>query len=289
MRSWREVVAKRRQPKPLRKSRGRVLVPIAQRKRVLGVLRVVIDASATDPPDDDLLLAIASACAEVVYKGGLHQELAENERRLAVVAERERIARDLHDSVGQLLTGLGLRLAEYAEDAPDPTWNTRLKELCDQATRGSRNIRDAIQSLLFLQVRNKGLARSLRELTRTFEMTTGIETKLRVSGDVAALATAAEDALFRVAREALMNVERHAQASVVRVALVYGTDGVTVTVTDDGAGMSGDDLPTQPDGHYGLEGLRRLLEDNNGELVLSNLVPKGFRVEGHIPLRGKNR
>lgn len=290
IRSWRAIMAKSRtSPRP-RQAGDHLLVPIIHRKRVLGVLNVSTDPDARGPDDEDLLLAIASGCAEVVYKSGLQRELAVSERRLAVVAERERIARDLHDSVGQLLTGLGMRLVDYAYDTADPYWKKRLEDLRDLAARGSREIREAIQSLLFLQVRREGLSRSLRDLARKFEATTGVEVDFRVSGDVVSLATVAEDALFRVAHEALINAERHSGASSISLLLSYAVDNVIVEVTDDGVGLgSGDPFVDPPQGHFGLQGLRRLLEEVGGELVLWNLVPKGLRVEGRVALKGRTR
>lgn len=290
LRSWRAIIAKGLTPPRPRRSGERLLVPIVHRKRALGVLNVSIDPIARSADDEDLLAAIASGCAEVVYKSGLHRELAENERRLAVVAERERIARDLHDSVGQLLTGLGMRLTSYARDAADPCWKEQLEELRDLAGRGSIQIREAIQSLLFLEVRREGLTRSLRELARRFEASTGIKVRIRSSGDPVSLATVAEDALFRVAHEGLMNAEHHSEASSIALALTYERDSVSVSVTDNGIGLGvNDPFSDARQGHFGLRGLHRLLEEIGGELELLSLVPKGFRVEGRIPVRGRTK
>lgn len=289
LRSWRAIIAKGQTSPRSRRSRGGVLVPLTHRRRVLGVLTLSVHPHALEPADDDLLLAIGSGCAEVVYKAGLQRELAESERRLALIAERERIARDLHDSVGQLLTGLGMRLAEYAEVALDPAWRERLEELRDLASRGSREIRDAIQSLLFLQVRRKGLAKSLRELARKFEATTGIKVDFRVSGAATSLATVAEDALFRVAHEALMNVERHSAATSVTLTLTYSNEIVTVVVVDEGVGLGDRNPFGDRKGHFGLPGLRRLLEEVGGELELWDVVPNGVRVEGRVRIRSRAR
>lgn len=287
IRSWRSTIARGCTPPLPRATSDGLLVPITHRKSVLGALKVSVDPRSPEQADDDLLLALSSTCAEVVYKAGLRRELAESDRRLAIAAERERIARDLHDSVGQLLTGLGMRLADFAEDACDPIWRERLEGLRDLAARGSREVRDVIQSLLFLQVRRHGLERSLRELARTFEATTGVRANFRVSGEVVSLATAAEGALFRVAHEALMNAERHSRASVVVVMLTYAGDGVTVAVTDDGVGLGDTDPLSHAKGHFGLRGSRCLLEDAGGELELCDLMPHGLRVQGRIPIRGR--
>ncbi len=283
IRSWRATMAKGSVPAPRDAASG-VLVPIAHRRRVLGTLVVSLE-DGSQRPDDELLLTIASGCAEVIHKAGLHRELAESERRLAVVAERERIARDLHDSVGQVLTGLGMRLVAYADEAPDATWRARLGELRDLASHGSAEIRDAIQSMLFLQVRREGLGRSLRELARKFEATTGIEVTFRVFGDVMSLPTAAEDALFRVTHEALRNAERHSGASQVAILLSYESDGASVSVTDNGIGLGTMDPFAHNEGHFGIQGLNALLEEIGGELEVCDLIPHGVRIDGRVKAR----
>lgn len=285
VRSWRTLLARGKRPLRPRSSSGGFLVPMAHRRRVLGVLRVAVTRRGRGTPDDDLLLALASGCAEVIYKAGLHRELAESERRLAIVAERERIARDLHDSAGQLVIGLGMMLDEYAEEAPDPLWRGRFEELRDLAARGSREIRGAIYSLLFLQVQRRGLTRSLRELASKFRAATGIDVDFSVRGDPVSLPTPAEDALFRVAHEALMNVERHSEAGSASVELSYASDVTTLSVTDDGVGLGDRDPFEKTSGRFGLLGLRRLMEESRGGLEVFSPVPRGLRVEGWVPIR----
>jgi signal transduction histidine kinase len=143
--------------------------------------------------------------------------------------------------------------------------------------------------MLFLQVRREGLGRSLRDLARKFEATTGIEVRFRVTGNVASLPTVGEDALFRVAHEALRNAERHSEASSVALALSYGHDGVAVAVTDDGVGLGDRNPFDHPEGHFGLHGLQTLLEEVGGDLEICDLQPHGVRIEGRIPFKSRAR
>ena len=265
------------------------LVPVAHKRRVIGALVVAFDAEHSTTVDADLLLAIGGGCAEVVHKACLRRELAESERRQTILAERERIARDLHDCVGQLLTGMGMRLSELVDDTPDGEQRMRLEELASMAITGSRQIRDAIHALLFLQVRQHGLARALRELTRTFQATTGIAVTLRLSGDPKPLSNTAEDVIYRVALEALRNVERHSGATNASVVLAYGSSDAFISISDDGCGLVGFDLESEQPGHFGLIALRNLLADLGGELVLTGLAPRGLRLEGIVPLRRGRR
>lgn len=266
------------------------LVPVAHKRRVIGALSVAFDpASSGATVDEELLLAIGGGCAEVVHKACLRRELAESERRQTILAERERIARDLHDCVGQLLTGMGIRLTDLAESAADTEQRALLEEFASMAITGSRQIRDTIHSLLFLQVRQHGLVRALRELTRTFQATTGIAVTMRLSGDHRSLSNTTEDAIYRVALEALRNVERHSGATNASVVVAYGAHDVSIAVSDDGCGLADPDLDTYRPGHFGLIGLRSLLAEVGGDLQLTDLAPSGLRLEGIVPLRRGRR
>lgn len=288
IRSWRGVVARGGDLGP-RQTRSGLLIPMVHHNRVQGAVQFSLDALSSDASDEDLLAAVASGCAEVIYKAELRKNLESSERRLAIASERERIARDLHDSVGQVLTGIGMRLAALAPEAPDRAWQDRLSELLKLAERGSREIRQAIYSLLFLQVRGKGLVRSLRSLTRKFEATTGIVTSFKTQGEPLPIATTKEDALFRVAHEGLMNIERHSRASAASVILEYSEDATTLSVRDDGVGLENRDPFGRLDGHFGLRGLQQLVEECGGSLEIRNAQPRGLFLQVRVPAKSVAR
>lgn len=284
VRSWRAVLGRGGQVRP-RAMSGALLVPVVHRTKVLGVLRVVLSR----PLDDrvtELLLAVGAGCAQLVHKAGLQHHVAESERRLAVAAERDRIAQDLHDSVGQLIVGMGMRLAQYLADAPDKVWRARLEELLQMAGRGNREVRQSVYALLFLEAKRGGLQASIRELCRKYEITTGIPVRFVVHGSVTPLGASKEDALFRVAHEALVNIERHARAALATVQLAYEADGVSLSVRDDGVGLGHRD-PFGRSGHFGIRAMQRRLEEAGGTLRVRNATPRGVLVEAVIPRRKK--
>jgi signal transduction histidine kinase len=281
IRSWRSMLAKSQAvPKP-RKTGRVLLVPVVHGNRVQGALRLVCKGAGQ--PEDKLLQAIATGCGEVIYKAGLRRDLAATELRLAIAAERDRIARDLHDSVGQILHMIGLRLSQYLAESPDETWRVRLEELHDLAGRGNVQVRESIRALLFLDVRRKGLVRSLKDLAAKFSANTGIDALVRLEGDPVAIPAADEEALFRVAHEALVNVERHARASMVNVTLRYTRDEVTVTVRDDGVGLIHRDPFGVKGPHFGLRGLQKLVSQLGGSLTVRNAAPRGVVDEARLP------
>lgn len=283
IRSWRAVIGRGGYvPKP-RAVDGGFLIPIIHRNRVQGVLLVEPIADERLETDENFLIAVGSGCAEVILKAGLRWDLSEAERRLAVSAERERIARDLHDSVGQLLTGIGLTVSEYLSEAPDRLWRKRLEEIKKLAGQGSRDVRQAIYSMLFFQVRRNGLARSLRELCSKFEATNGISVKFKIEGAPIPLSSKRDDALFRVVHEALMNVERHSRASNVNVHLRYLDAHASLSVRDDGVGLAQRDPFGAKEAHFGLRALQRLIEEAGGSLEVRNANPRGVLVTASMP------
>jgi signal transduction histidine kinase len=289
VRSWRAVLGKGGQPRCRPIPRG-VLVPVLHRARVHGALRVSVAGGAEavaallGGPVEDLLLAIGAGCGELVHRAGLQQHLAASERRLAVAAERDRIAQDLHDSVGQLVMAMGMRLAQYVGDAPDKVWRARMEELLHLAGRGNSEVRQSVYALLFLEARGAALPASIRELCNKFEVTTGLPVRFVRRGTPSRLAAAKEDALFRTAHEALVNAERHARASMLTVQLAYGDDEVSLSVRDDGVGLGHRD-PFGRSGHFGIRTMQRRVEEAGGALRVRNAAPRGVLVEVTIPKR----
>lgn len=287
IRSWRAVLAKgANAPRPRPGASG-LLVPVVHRARVFGSLRVSCADCDVEPSVEDLLVAIGAGCGEVAYKAGLHRALADRERRLTVASERERIARDLHDSVGQVLAGMGMLVSQYAGEAPDEQWRVRMSQLLELTRQGAREVRDSVYSLLFLQTRQAGLVASLRELTRKFEAMTGLPVSFRVEGDPDELSLAREDALFRTAHEALMNVDRHACGSSANVTLQYLATEVRIVIADDGIGFA---PPSDGGHHFGLIGLERRLDEVGGELrCRPGPGGTGTVLEGSVPRKTRTR
>lgn len=282
IKAWRAEAAGGRALRP-RDVAGGLLVPVARRSKVLGALRVHVGDRLVLLEEEALLLAVGASCAEVIQKFDLHHQLAERERQLVVASERDRIAGDLHDSVGQTILGIGLRLSEYLHEAPDRVWRERIEGLIQLAGEGSSDLRQSIHALVFLEVRRHGLEPSLRDLTRKFASTTGIAATLRVHGTPIAMPLEREDALFRVAHEALMNVERHARAGSVSLRLEYDARGASVVVRDDGVGLGHRD-PFSQQGHFGVRGMQVRIHQAGGSLRIGGAQPRGVIVEAHIPV-----
>jgi signal transduction histidine kinase len=187
-----------------------------------------------------------------------HQRLrrhAATVEQLAVSRERNRLARDLHDTLAHSLSALTVQLEalrillandpKAAEEAVD--------ELSALARQGLEDSRRAIQALRTGPVETVGLEGALRDTLQAFRARTGAQATLGVAGDESDLTSEEAQVLFRITEEALSNVERHASARQVTVRLARGVDRIDLVIRDDGVGFD----PASVDlDHYGLTGMR---------------------------------
>jgi signal transduction histidine kinase len=256
-------------------------VPMVVEEQVLGVLRVRPSAPA-DPESEHLVLAVAAGVGGVVARVLLRKRMAENERGLAVAEERERVGRDLHDTLGQQLFALRVELDAIAATVTDRTVGARLREAVGSVSRANSDLRLAIHALSFLEHAKRGLVPSLRTLVRKISDTTDIGLQLRVAGTPARLNHGCEEALFRVAHEALANVVRHSRASTATLTISFSPERTSLIVRDDGTGMSARS-DEQRGLHFGLRTMQRRMEEIGGGLDVSNFRPHGVCLHAWVP------
>lgn len=196
--------------------------------------------------------------------------------------ERRRLARDLHDGLGQNLTAmvhqLGMLIDALDADALAPR---RLAEQVLQTCRDSLEDTRQLSRLLRPQILDDlGLAPALRWLARWLGDTAGVPVRLAIDG-LPALDAELQTVVFRVVQEALTNAIRHARAGEVRVEIGRRGGMLDIRVEDDGVGLGGavDSIAAG-----GLGGLRERLRLFGGELALSPVEPHGLRLRALLPL-----
>jgi len=187
-----------------------------------------------------------------------HQRLrrhAATVEQLAVSRERNRLARELHDTLAHSLAALSVQLeALRTLVVHEPTAvQDALNNVTTLARNGLEESRQAIQALRTDPLKTLGLVGALRSTLNAFQARTGVQADLTVAGQEPDMMDKEAQALFRIADEALTNVERHAAAQQVTVRLAFGNDRIDLVIRDDGVGF--DPAAVDPD-HYGLTGIQ---------------------------------
>ncbi len=202
--------------------------------------------------------------------------------------ERKLIARELHDELGQSVTGmrsLALSVAQRVE-ARDPEAAKAARVIADESSRLYDAMHGLIPRLAPLVLDAFGLADALRDLaerTRVSQPQARIDLQLSL-GDVQ-LGSEAALALYRAAQEGMTNALRHGQAQHLAVSLKADGGGAQLEVQDDGAGLAPDwkDKARQDGGHYGLRWLAERVEALGGRLAIANRTVRGAQLQVWLP------
>jgi two-component system, NarL family, sensor histidine kinase UhpB len=208
----------------------------------------------------------------------LESERRESGRRVLAAQEAERIgiARDLHDEVGQVLTGVLLHLDAIAQQAP--AQRDEIDEAKQSVRRALDEVRRISSELRPEMLEQLGLVSALTELTATFGRLTGIRVDREFDRSLPELEPDAELAVYRIAQESLTNVARHAHATRVQVALEGRADSVVLRVVDDGRGFDG-----EPEEHGGLRSMRERALLIGAALAIKQASPSGIEVCLEVP------
>jgi signal transduction histidine kinase len=255
-----------------------VFIPLAARGRTLGTLTV---ANGRGGPllreaAIALLELFAEQAAVAIEYGRLQGEL----QRLALLEDRERIAKELHDGAIQALFAVGMGLQGSALLATDNEVRDRLQNAVEELDRVIHDLRNYIFGLRPGILADRQLDQALQRLVEEFQERTGVLAVAEVDPQVAAeLASQAAD-VVQLAREALSNVSRHAEAATCRVSLYQDERGQVLEVDDDGRGF---DPATTTGTGQGLRNLRERAERLGGRAQIDSVPGQGTRVRVTLP------
>ena len=253
-------------------------------------LRMLVDGlqrerASLEALNADLDARVAARTREV-------ERMSEENKYAAVVRERLRMARDLHDTLAHSMMALltEIRVLRKLIDTNPAALREELANAEAAAREGLREARAAITALRQDAVRDIGLGASLAQLLKRFEDRKGLAVLFDSDKDADALADSRAEALYRIAEEALRNVDRHAHATRVvasarvRHRAVAGADGAAVleiSIADDGVGF---DVDTPRPGHFGLRGMREQAELIGARLRVSSGPQRGTAVTIEMPV-----
>ncbi len=263
-----------------------VALPLVAEGEAAGAL-VLAGRQLLVTPEPALLNVVAGMIGLVVRNSQLYAELESQ----AVLEERSRVAREVHDGLAQGLGSLNFRIQQvdrllargHWEAARQALWGLRdgVQGLYDEVRRTIRDLRWPLEG-------DQNLSERLSEYVAAFASRTGIDVSLSVEGDPD-LCPRSEVQLLRITQEALTNVHRHAQARRVWVRLAPCPDGNILEIEDDGVGLPAEfasgELPPEAEGHFGLRIIRERTESMGGQMCVCSAPGKGTKLQILVPSR----
>jgi signal transduction histidine kinase len=224
-----------------------------------------------------LVQAIANQAATAIENARLYAQA----RRLAALEERQRLARELHDSVSQALYGIGLgaRTARTLLDRAPAQAVEPIDYVLSLADASLAEMRALIFELRPDSLQREGLVAALSRLATSLRARHELEVNIALSAEPA-LAHEAKEALYRIAQEALNNIARHAEASRVDISLQEIEGQVLLEVRDNGVGFEPE---AEYPGHMGLNSMRERAARLDGGLEIKSAPGQGTRLRAHLP------
>lgn len=205
---------------------------------------------------------------------------ASERQRLALLDERERIAKELHDGVIQGLYAVGMTLQAIQARADAEAVRTRLDGAIESIDAAIRDLRSYIFGLRPGILADRQLDQALRELGREFEVRSGVVTVVEVDASMAAHFASSATQVIQMAREGLSNVGRHAQATTCRLSLVQRGKDAVLEIDDDGRGFD----PSQVSKGMGLTNIKGRARTMGGEVVVNSSPGQGSTLQINLPL-----
>ncbi|HSM56960.1 MAG TPA: ATP-binding protein [Candidatus Sulfomarinibacteraceae bacterium] len=274
-----------------------ITLPIEVREEQFGVMNLLCNGGDAFSDDDvDLLQAIGTQVSEIVANAWLRLKLAEKEMaRQALLEslvnaqeeERHRLARELHDGAGQMLTNLLVRIKTLEKRAPSAELSEGLNEVLDTMAQTIEHVRDLSYRLRPAALEEFGLAVAIQTLVEEMAAEAGLSADCAIAVDENALLPGVEVTLYRIAQEALTNVVRHAGASHVDVSISPWRKGIMMRIEDDGCGFSVHQVhAARGDGrrHLGLISMQERAEIIGGAFDVYTAPGEGTSVVVWAPL-----
>lgn len=269
-------------------TKANLAAPLTREGRVIGALCVAGRSPRRFLPlEIELLTRLAARAAAAIENARFHERL----RDAAIVEERHRIAREMHDGLAQELGYLNLKIGELeaaVSSQPPATLRTELGRMKKVVGGAYDEVRQAIFGLRMTPAWGLGLVPSLAEYLREFSEQSGISVELELADERAPrLSPHAGVQLIRIIQEALANVRKHAQAGRAWVTFDTEEGKAKITVQDDGRGFDPEAATRPGRASFGLQGMRERAESVGGTLAVEQAQERGMQVIVRLPLAGQ--
>ncbi|MCD0444085.1 sensor histidine kinase [Glycomyces sp. A-F 0318] len=233
---------------------------------------------------DERQEALRSREEALEENAGLHMQLLTQAREAGVLDERQRMAREIHDTVAQGLAGVIAQL--HAVDGSDEEAQRRrhLDSALDLARDSLAEARRTVQAIGPPALESSQLPEALAEVSSKWSASASVPVELVTTGEARPMHPEVEVTLLRIAQEALTNVAKHAEAGRVGITLSYMEDQLAIDVRDDGLGFeTGRAKTVEKGGGYGLSAMRQRVGRLDGRLSVESEPGRGTVVSASVP------
>ena len=261
-----------------------LIVMLQYEQRFAGTLVVYAEP---DRAFDAAEISIFQGLADMATMGIVLSQQVQQQREIAMLEERNRLAREIHDTVAQSLVALILQIdttqtiLQRGEIAATTDMLTQAHGLAKRALEDTRR---AVRGLAAASAQTLSPAQAIAQEAQQSEAESGIPTQFVITGDEQALTPDQRASLVRITQEALTNARKHARAQRIRVGLQFGADAVTLVIEDDGAGFDAAAPRTPgPKGGYGLFGIEERAQLIGANLQIDSTPGWGTRIRVALP------
>jgi signal transduction histidine kinase len=209
------------------------------------------------------------------------EEYAKKTEEMAKTKERNRLAREIHDTIGHTLTGIATGLEACIElfHVDPERIKGQIVKIAQLAKKGLLEVRRSVSELRPDTLERFSLIPAVRKLAEDINACTKTRVCLGIEGEVAKLSADEEETIYRVVQEGITNAVRHGNAGEIKIDLRFGTGGICLEISDDGGGCE-----NIREG-FGLKHIRERVEMLKGNVEFTGKSAKGFVIRGNIPIR----
>ena len=258
-------------------------VPLFAGDKPLGHLGFAFnDIHTISQEQSEFLAALAHQAVLAIQLTRLAEEASDKARQAAIADERNRMAREIHDTLAQIFTGVAMHLEAARALVPSESKaQFHIAQAREQAREGLQEARRSVRALRLRPLQDSDLCGALQKVVSDCDHTEPPRVRLSIEGKACPLPAHVENDLLRVAQEALLNAVRHAEAQNIVIELVFLPLDVRLSVRDDGKGFDAGILGETRG--FGLVGIRERLERMGGTLELGSVPGQGTQLVALVP------
>ena len=205
------------------------------------------------------------------------------EREAGRLTERQRLARDIHDTLAQHFTSIIMHLSAAKHSNPELV-QSEVQQAEDAAREGLDEIRRIVWDMQPEQIEKASLVEAVEELAARWSAENRVQVKMNVTGTPRSLTSSAETALLRISQEAMHNINKHAQAKNVNITFSFMEDMFVMDIVDDGLGFD----PSKTSNGFGLKTMRDRIEELGGILTIESERGRGTAIAVSLPIMENN-